>query len=44
MVVVGHQLWVSRFLVTVALDKLHDEGGHEGLLFALPTRFHILAT
>jgi hypothetical protein len=44
MVVGGHQAWVSSFSVTVTLDKLHDEGDHEGLLFALPTRFHILAT
>jgi hypothetical protein len=28
--------------VTVTLDKLRDEGDHEGLLIAPPTRFHIL--
>jgi hypothetical protein len=44
MVVVGHQAWVSRFLVTVALDKLHDEGDHEGFLIAPPNLLHILAT
>jgi hypothetical protein len=44
MAVVGHQLWVSTFSVTVTLDKLRDEGDHEGLLIDLPSLVHILAT
>jgi hypothetical protein len=44
MVVAGHRVWLSRLLVTVALDTPRDEFAHEGRLSAPPGLVHILPT